>query len=160
MSKYCQHCGAEVQDNSVFCEYCGKNLSDAVVEKTEPQRGEKRCKTCGNIFSEYLRECPNCGANSVQLIPAKLIKCKNCNQDMAENVIKCPHCGKRTKIFYLVAFAIATVVICFSIILVLLLTFDSPKQQTNNNTEQQNNILYGDDNFSLVHTTSKITVTK
>lgn len=44
MSKYCQHCGAEVQDNSVFCEYCGKNLSDTVVEKTEPQRGENAVK--------------------------------------------------------------------------------------------------------------------
>lgn len=124
MSKYCQHCGAEVQDSSVFCECCGKNLSDAVVEKTEPQRGEKRCKTCGNIFSEYLRECPNCGANSVQLIPAKLIKCKNCNQDIAEKVTICPHCNSKTKAYYDLLIvrivAIATVVICGSVIIGLL----------------------------------------
>lgn len=157
MSKYCQHCGAEVQDSSVFCEHCGKNLTEAVVtENHQPQKDEKRCRTCGNVFSKYLRECPYCGAGSIQLIPAKLTKCKKCNQNMAENVMQCPHCGKRTATFYIVRAAIAIVAICFLYLFTSFLMF-KPKTQTpsnpnveqNINTEQQNNILYSDSFFDI-----------
>lgn len=104
--RYCQFCGSEVHKNSVFCETCGKNLD----EKKNLTENEKRCKTCGIFFLKTLRQCPNCGASSVQLITAKLIKCKHCNHDIAENVLKCPHCGKFAKQFFIIIFAVLMIV--------------------------------------------------
>lgn len=73
MSKHCQHCGAEVQDSSVFCEYCGKNLSDPVVEENrQPLKSEKRCKTCGEIHDKTLKFCPNCGVKTHSEVKALL----------------------------------------------------------------------------------------
>lgn len=158
MSKYCQHCGAEVQDSSVFCEHCGKNLTEesVVTENHQAQKDEKRCRTCGNVFSKYLSQCPYCGAGSIQLIPAKLTKCKKCNQNMAENVMQCPHCGKRTATFYIVRAAIAIVAICFLYLFTSFLRFEPTTQNTSTpnieeteNIEQQYTLVYSDDFFDI-----------
>lgn len=110
MSKYCQYCGAEVQENSVFCEHCGKKLYEENLSSKQITNQERKCKTCGTIFSKKLRQCPNCGASSVQLITAKLIKCKHCNHDIAENVLKCPNCRKPAKQFFIIIFAVVMMV--------------------------------------------------
>lgn len=95
--KYCQFCGAEVNDESVFCESCGKNLTDnADDEKKEPS-AEKRCKTCGHILLQTLNKCPNCGAKSWQLIPARAVKCRYCGHDVARTAKRCLGCGRKNK---------------------------------------------------------------
>lgn len=167
---YCKKCGKEVDANANFCEHCGKNLTEAVVtENRQAQKGEKRCKTCGNVFSKYLSQCPYCGAGSIQLIPAKLTKCKKCNQNMAENVMQCPHCGKRTATFYIVRAAIAIVAICFLYLFTSFLKFETTTQNANTPntgltaddiTKVEFKLTARDDSFNIVHTTSKITITK
>lgn len=160
MSKYCQHCGAEVQDNSVFCEHCGKNLSDAVVEKREPQRGEKRCKTCGEIHDKKLKFCPNCGVNSRQLIAAKLTNCKRCGHFIAANAVKCPSCGRRTHYNFKMSIIGLGIFLFFVIIVSLGGESNTPSNTDNSvinevennkqqNEEQQSTILYSDDFFDI-----------
>ena len=161
--KYCQYCGFKITENAVFCEKCGKNLNedDYDIVNRRPTKFEKRCKTCGSIFQKGLRKCPDCGANSRQIIPAKLIKCKHCYCDMAKGVFICPNCGKPTKQFY------SNIIAILISILFILLVNSIPDIETNkispidtNNeininagenieTEPKNNILYSDDFFTI-----------
>lgn len=104
--RYCQFCGSEVQEASVFCENCGKNLNEENSLSKQITNQERKCKTCGTIFSKTLRQCPNCGASSTQVITARLIKCKHCNHYIAENVLRCPHCRKPAKQFFIIIFAV------------------------------------------------------
>lgn len=153
MSKYCQHCGAEVQDISVFCENCGKNLSDSVVaQNRQPLKGEKRCKTCGEIHDKKLKFCPNCGVNSRQFMAAKLTNCKGCGHSIAANAVKCPSCGKKTHYNLKISMLVLGVFLFFTVLMSALL---SGGNDTPNNTdtpvasEQQSNILYSDAFFDI-----------
>lgn len=51
MSKYCEHCGALISNNSKYCEHCGKP-----VEITG-----KHCQSCGALLEEGTKFCTNCG---------------------------------------------------------------------------------------------------
>ncbi|WP_346681068.1 zinc ribbon domain-containing protein [Megasphaera stantonii] len=51
MSKYCEHCGALISNNSKYCEHCGKP-----VEITG-----KHCQSCGALLEEGIKFCTNCG---------------------------------------------------------------------------------------------------
>lgn len=158
MSKYCQHCGAKVQDNSVFCENCGKNLTEAVVtENRQPLKGEKRCKTCGEIHDKKLKFCPNCGVNSRQLMAAKLTNCKGCGHSIAANAVKCPSCGKKTHYNFKITMLVLSIFLFFIILMSALLGGESdtpsststPTVNETENAEQQNNILYSDEFFDI-----------
>lgn len=153
MSKYCQHCGAEVQDNSVFCENCGKNLSDTAVEKQEPQKGEKRCKTCGEIHSKKLKSCPNCGVKSRQLVAAKLTNCKGCGHSIAVNAVKCPSCGRKTHYNLKITTLVLGIFAFFIIVVSALVSSGGDTPSDPNaaavNTEQPNNIIYSDNFFDI-----------
>lgn len=158
MSKYCQHCGAEVQDSSVFCENCGKNLTEAVVtESRQPLKGEKRCKTCGEIHDKKLKFCPNCGVNSRQFMAAKLTNCKGCGHSIAANAVKCPSCGKKTHYNFKITMLIVGIFLFLIIVMSALLGGESdtpnntetPVVSETENAEQQSNILYSDDFFDI-----------
>lgn len=78
--KYCQFCGSQMQDNSVFCCKCGKGAGNLTEENRKLQRNEKRCDACGNIFPKKMKKCPKCGKRekgmkgfSVLVILASLI---------------------------------------------------------------------------------------
>lgn len=170
MSKYCQHCGAEVQETSVFCENCGKNLTEAAVtENRQPQKGEKRCKTCGEIHDKKLKFCPNCGVNSRQLVAAKLKNCKGCDHSIAANAVKCPSCGKKTHYNLKITGLVIGILFVIIIIPSIFNSGNEVPDNTNSNaakteevannvnsdtkktesTGQKNSILYSDDFFDI-----------
>lgn len=166
MSKYCQYCGNEVEDNSVFCENCGKSLVDAVVmENRQPQKGEKRCKTCGEIHGKKIKFCPNCGVNSRQIVAAKLTNCKGCGHSIAANAVKCPSCEKKTHYNFKITMLIVGIFFAVILVMASLLNDDSTVSKTastntpieastgepvsNKKSEQQDNTLYTDEFFDV-----------
>lgn len=50
----CNHCGAEIKENSVFCSECGNKID---VPK------QKFCQKCGHVLSSDSKFCPECGAS-------------------------------------------------------------------------------------------------
>lgn len=156
MSKYCQYCGAELQDNSIFCEHCGESLNGTVIqENRQPQKSEKQCKTCNEIYNKKLKFCPNCGVNSRQIVAAKMTYCKGCGHSIAKNATKCPKCNKKT---YYNLKIICLVVGIFLFVSIIPLIFNSGNEVTNNvnsdvkETEcagQKNSILYSDNFFDI-----------
>lgn len=156
MSKYCQYCGAEVQDDSIFCEHCSKKLNETVsTENHQPQKGEKRCKTCGEIHDKKLKFCPNCGANSRQIAAKKMTHCKGCGHSIATNAPQCPKCNKKTHCKLKI---IGLVISIFFAITIISSIFNSGNKVTDNvnnsdtekeSVDQKNSILYSDDFFDI-----------
>lgn len=53
--KFCENCGAELEDNAKFCDECGtiqNQMSDENQLKSSPKK--KRRKACVSVSSLYL----------------------------------------------------------------------------------------------------------
>ena len=62
--KFCQNCGAELNDAAKFCDKCGAKVgSFEEPKKEEPAKEGKvfKCPYCGEILPSNVARCPTCG---------------------------------------------------------------------------------------------------
>lgn len=66
MARYCERCGAQIEEDAVFCSECGASIKEQ-GDKTEIQKPNTEfvfCANCGSRVSTEFEFCPECGANT------------------------------------------------------------------------------------------------
>lgn len=59
---FCNYCGAEINDNSVFCNVCGKKVLNQNKNQSKTYDGSiKKCPNCGEIVDAFTVRCKTCG---------------------------------------------------------------------------------------------------
>ena len=81
--KFCQNCGAELNDAAKFCDKCGSKVASFEEPKKEQPIREgvvHKCPFCGEILPSNVGRCPTCGheirgrevLNSIKELTSKL----------------------------------------------------------------------------------------
>ncbi len=86
---FCQDCGNNIQEGSLFCDKCGKKLPTDATEGIEQASNTPECPSCHNPIEANTKFCPGCGTNLTQIR-----KCSKCGNFLAPTSLFCRKCGE------------------------------------------------------------------
>ena len=65
---FCNKCGKEIAESSVYCNYCGNNIDTSNTENDDDET-YKVCPSCGKLIKWEAVICPKCGVQIKELLP-------------------------------------------------------------------------------------------
>lgn len=78
MVKYCNKCGKELSDSSLFCKFCGHKIKSKVASSDK-----SFCYSCGKELSNHAIFCKHCGTKQFEdsVRDQKQFSCEYCKKE-------------------------------------------------------------------------------
>ena len=94
---YCEHCGAEVPNNSLYCSVCHTPVPGVNNNLIPSQENTSvNCPNCGSQVAQGMKFCTSCG-KIMETLQSEIQICPNCSSNIDGALTFCTKCGAKLK---------------------------------------------------------------
>ena len=94
---YCEHCGAEVPNDSLYCSVCHTPVPGKQIYSLDK---EDLCPKCGAQVKQGLQYCTSCGTQITskdRQVNVSSLTCPQCGTFISADLSFCTKCGTKVK---------------------------------------------------------------